>query len=149
MEENFKPGKIFDNANKIIEAYHLALQPLCKDTGFPPVALDILLFIANNPEKATAKEMCKIRGFKSGIVSVHIDRLVVSGFLERSTVPSDRRKTFLKCTDKAKPIVLEGQNIQKQFGSKLLKGISKEEILTMKEVLRKMENNISDLIMKG
>lgn len=147
--EEFKPSKIFNNANKIIEGYHLVLQPLCKKTGLPPVALDILLFVANNPENATAKEMCKIRGFKSGIVSVHIDRLVVVGYLERFSVPNDRRKVLLRYTEKAKPIVLEGQSIQKQFVISLLDGVNEEEMTRVRKVLKKMENNLNNLIMKG
>ena len=99
MDGNFGPAKLFGNANKMIEAYHAALQPICKETGIPPLALDILLFIANNPENATAKEICKFRGFKSGIVSVHIERMAAGGLIERAEVPEDRRKTLLKATE--------------------------------------------------
>lgn len=65
------PGRtIFSHANKMTQAYHIMLTPLCKETGLPPLALDILLFLANNPEHNTAKDICRMRGHKSGIVSV-------------------------------------------------------------------------------
>lgn len=74
-EQNFTASQMFRNANRFIEAYHAALQPVCRDTGLPPMAVDILMFFANNPESGTAKDVCQCRGFKSGIVSVHVDRL--------------------------------------------------------------------------
>lgn len=67
MNEKIKPAKFFNNANKTIKAYHRVLQPLCKESNIPPLALDILLYAANNPENATAKEICKFRGFKPGM----------------------------------------------------------------------------------
>ena len=70
------PSRIFNHAQKFLEAYHAVLQPLCREAGLPPMALDILLFIANNPEQATASGICQLRGLKPGIVSVHVDRLV-------------------------------------------------------------------------
>ena len=73
-EQNFTASQMFRNANRFIEAYHAALQPVCRDTGLPPMAVDILMFFANNPESGTAKDVCQCRGFKSGIVSVHVDR---------------------------------------------------------------------------
>ena len=68
------PGRtIFSHANKMTQAYHIMLTPLCKETGLPPLAMDILLFLANNPEHNTAKDICRMRGHKSGIVSVHVE----------------------------------------------------------------------------
>ena len=94
-EMNFSASKMFGNANRFIEAYHRTLHPLCLETGIPPMALDILLFVANNPENATANDICRCRGLKPGIVSVHVDRLVNCGLLTREEVPGDRRKTLL------------------------------------------------------
>ena len=60
------PGRtIFSHANKMTQAYHIMLAPLCKETGLPPMALDILLFLANDPEHNTAKDICRMRGHKS------------------------------------------------------------------------------------
>ena len=73
---------IFSHANKMTQAYHVMLAPLCREAGMPPLAMDILLFLANNPEHDTAKDICRLRGHKSGIVSVHVERLVNDGLLE-------------------------------------------------------------------
>ncbi len=56
-EWNFTASKLFCNANKLIEAYQTVLQPLCKELGIPPMAVDILMFFANNPDSSTAKDL--------------------------------------------------------------------------------------------
>ena len=142
----FSPSKIFNNANKTIEAYHLTLSPLCKKTGIPPLALDILLFIANNPDNATAKDVCRLRGFKSGIVSVHVERLVSYGLLDRVSDGSDRRKVILKPTEKSSEIIEDGQRIQKEFAAAILNGLSKEDLELMRNTMIKIENNVDSVI---
>lgn len=145
MKEQFSMSKVFDHANKVIKAYHNQLQPLCKQTDLPPLALDILLFIANNPEKATAKEICLIRGVKSGIVSVHIERLVQNGLLERASVAGDRRKTMLVPTSLAEEIIKRGRAIQKAFAEKLACGISQTDMLVWKSILETVDRNLEQL----
>ena len=81
-KEPMRGATLFSHANKMTQAYHVMLTPLCKETGLPPLALDILLFLANNPEHNTAKDICRVRGHKPGIVSVHVERLVNDGLLE-------------------------------------------------------------------
>ncbi len=49
LEPNFVAATMLRNANKFAEAYYRALQPLCLETDLPPLAVDILLFLANNP----------------------------------------------------------------------------------------------------
>ncbi len=118
------PGRtIFSHANKMTQAYHIMLTPLCKETGLPPLAMDILLFLANNPEHNTAKDICRMRGHKSGIVSVHVERLVNDGLLERREMPGDRRQTRLICTEQAQALIERGRQVQWQFGRRLLEGI--------------------------
>lgn len=48
-KEPMRGATLFSHANKMTKAYHIMLTPLCKETGLPPLAMDILLFLANNP----------------------------------------------------------------------------------------------------
>lgn len=149
IEQNFTASQMFRNANRFIEAYHAALQPVCRDTGLPPMAVDILMFFANNPESGTAKDVCQCRGFKSGIVSVHVDRLVNEGFLSRREVPGDRRKTRLVCTDAAAEVVERGRALQKAFAQKLVDGLSEEDIAVFHNCLTVIGDNIEDIRKNG
>lgn len=146
---NFTASRIFNAANRFIEAYHAALQPICKDTGLPPMAVDILMFVANNPDRNTAGDICRCRGLKTGIVSVHIDRLVNEGLLLRQAVPGDRRKTQLVCTEKAGSIIEKGRELQKSFAQKLLVGISDADVEVFHNCLTVLSNNIEEIRKSG
>ena len=146
---NFTGSRIFNAANRFIEAYHAVLQPICKDTGLPPMAVDILMFIANNPDSNTAGDICRCRGLKTGIVSVHIDRLVNEGLLLRQAVPSDRRKTQLVCTEKTGSIIETGRELQKSFAQKLLAGMSDADIEVFHNCLTNLSNNIENIRTSG
>ena len=83
-------------------------------------ALDILLFLANNPDYKTARDIVEVRHIKANLVSMNVDKLVQEGYLERYAVASDRRKTKLLCTSKAGPIIRRGRAVQNAFFKRLL-----------------------------
>lgn len=146
---NFTASKMFNSANRFVEAYHAALLPICRDTGLPPMAVDILMFVANNPDNDTAKDICRCRGLKAGIVSVHIDRLVNEGLLLRRDVPDDRRKNRLVCTEAAGGIIERGRELQKNFAQRLLSGLSDSEIEVFHNCLTILGNNIDEIRKNG
>lgn len=69
----------------------------------------------NNLQYKNAADIVKIRGIKANLVSIHVERLVQEGYLERREVPGDRRKTELICTRKAEHVWRQGCEIQKTF----------------------------------
>ena len=149
FDKGITPVQIFGTSNRFIEAYHTVLQPMCKATGLPPLAVDILMFAANNPEHATARNVCKYRGLKPGIVSVHVERLVSEGLLERREVPGDRRQTLLVCTAKAAPIVEEGHRLQKIFAKNLVAGLSEADKEAFKKTMALLSHNLDEIRKNG
>lgn len=143
------PIRVFSNANRFIEAYHAVLQPLCKESGLPPMAVDILMFAANNPDYATARNICQYRGMKPSIVSVHVERLVSEGYLERQNVPGDRRQTLLVCTEKAQPMVEQGRTLQKRFSERLTMGLSDADKEALHKAMTLLDNNIEEIRKNG
>ncbi len=133
---------MFANAARFADAYHAALSPLCAETGLPPAATDILLFLANNPGCETAGAICRMRGLKPAIVSFHIDRLVSEGFLLRQSVPGDRRKTALVLTEKAESVVERGRRLQKAFADRLIDGLSEEDLAHFRRCVAAFDRNI-------
>lgn len=133
-------------ARKIALAYEKALLPLAKEMEMPHTAVSILLFIANNPDYATAKDICDLRGLKRPIVSAHVERLVQEGYIERRAVPGDRRKDALVCTAKASGIVEAGRERQSAFAEAILSGISEQERTVMAQCFHVMNKNIDKLI---
>lgn len=111
--------------------------------------MDILLFLANNPEHNTAKDICRVRGHKPGIVSVHVERLVNDGLLERREMPGDRRQTRLICTERAQDIITRGREIQWKFGLRLMEGISKEDHEIMRRCFERIDINLDEICKGG
>ncbi len=132
-------------AKKLGLAYEQALLPLSKDTGIPYTAIGILLFLANNPDFATARDVCAFRGLKRANVSVHVERLVHEGLLERKACPGDRRKALLVCTEKAQPIIDTGRRVQERFTKSVICGLTEEEFKVMEHCFQVMNGNIDQL----
>lgn len=149
LDTGITPIRVFSNAARFIEAYHRVLQPLCRESGLPPLAVDILMFAANNPEYATAKNICKYRGMKPSIVSVHVERLVGEGYLQRQEVPGDRRQTLLICTERAKPLIEHGRDLQRQFSERLTLGMSDADREALHKAMTLLDNNIEDIRKNG
>ena len=75
---------------KTAQAYNAVCKPLCQELGLSQTALDILLFLANNPDYKTARDIVEVRHIKANLVSMNVDKLVQEGYLERYAVASDR-----------------------------------------------------------
>ena len=111
-------------SRRFADAYAAAMRPLAQETGLPQGAVDILLFLANNPGLDTARDICACRGLKPGIVSLNVETLTAGGYITRQSVPGDRRKCRLVCTPKAEPIVSRGRALQEAFFARMTEGVS-------------------------
>ena len=111
-------------SRRFADAYAAAMRPLAQETGLPQGAVDILLFLANNPGLDTARDICACRGLKPGIVSLNVENLTAGGYITRHSVPGDRRKCRLVCTPKAEPIVSRGRALQEAFFARMTEGVS-------------------------
>ena len=63
-----------ETVKKFTLAYRKMCKPLCKELELPQTALDILLFLGNNPAYSTARDIVEIRRIKANLVSMHVDR---------------------------------------------------------------------------
>ncbi len=127
------------------DAYAAWMQPLNQQHQLPPNGLDILLFLANNPGKDTARDICRCRQLKPGLVSIAVEKLVQAGYLQRQSVPGDRRKDRLVCTEAAAAIIEEGRRQQEAFGRKLNEGLTQEDTACILHCLNVVDQNLKQL----
>ena len=120
--------RFYTYAKRFEEAYTTVMRPLTVELKMAQPAVDILLFLANNPGMDTARDICTYRHLKPSIVSFHVDNLVQQGYLERQAIPEDRRKCRLVCTDKAAPVIRRGRAVQETFSRQLTEGLTPEEL---------------------
>ena len=142
MENFLTAAKLHVHAKRFMDAYSAAMQPLSREFAIPQTAAEILLFLANNPENRTAKDICTMRRLKPGIVSLHVDTLVTLGFLERKRVPGDRRKLRLEPTEKASSIIARGRQMQERFAQTLAQGLSPEELSCFARCMETISQNL-------
>lgn len=135
-------------ARNFYQAYCIRCKSLCRELRMPQTAFDILMFMANNPQYNTAKDIVELRGLKANLVSVNVERLVREGYLDRNAFPGDRRKTILACTPKAKPIVRRGQELQELFFEEIFRDVDEASRENFHRVMEQVGRNLNN-IMKG
>ena len=132
--------------NKMAHAYSVICKPLCQEMKLPQTAFDILMFLSNNPQYKTARDIVEVRKIKANLVSINVDKLVKEGYLERREVAGDRRKTELVCTSKVDFIIEKGRVVQKTFKDILFNNMDD----SVKEILFKgmeiMEDNLDRIL---
>ena len=128
----------FEFAEKISRTYSDECRPLCHELKLPQTAFDIIMFLANNPEYKTARDIVEIRKIKANLVN--------EGYLERKPVENDRRKTELVCTKKAETVIERGRRIQQQFTADLFAGIDEEQKKQLIIVMEQLDNNLDEII---
>lgn len=129
-------------SSKMMKAYEAACQPVCKKYQLNQTCLDVILFLANNPEYNTAKDLWKIRGIRSGNASVAIETLVKRGYLKREADPQDRRRQRLLLTERAGDAVALGRQAQLAFGEQVKDGITEEELQLYWKISEQIRENV-------
>lgn len=81
-------SQVYTYTRRILDAYTVVMQPLSAELDMAPNAVDILLFLANNPGLDTARDICTYRRLKPGIVSFHVDKLVREGICCAHATPA-------------------------------------------------------------
>ena len=134
---------------KLLEVYNDSCKPLCKELKLPQTAFDILMFLANNPQYQTARDIVKIRNIKANLVSINVDKLVQEGYLTREEVKGDRRKTKLICTKQAQSVIKQGQKLQRDFVAQIFANTSQEEKQVFIKVMETMDENLNHILKGG
>ena len=134
--------KMIAIGRKLANIYAELSAPICRRYGLNQTCFDVLLFCANNPENNTARDICAVRGIKSGIASVAVETLIQNGYMTRESDPADRRIRRLIPTEKAIPLIDEGRTMQKRFADTLRSGITQDELASFMTMTDKLEKNI-------
>ena len=133
-------------AIKTAQAYNAVCKPLCQELKLPQTAFDILMFLANNPDRRTASDIVEFRHIKANLVSMNVDRLVKEWYLERRAVAGDRRKTELLCTEKAGPIIARGRAVQNAFFKRLLDHVEPADQEVFFRTMELIGKNLDEII---
>ena len=133
---------IYTAVRRFETAYASAMRPLAEQLSMAQPAVDILLFLANNPEQNRAADIVRGRGMSKGHVSLSLRSLEDRGLVACQADGTDRRAVHLALTDGAGEIAEDGRAVQREFIRRLREGITPEESAVILSVTRKMGDNI-------
>ena len=98
---------------KTAQAYSAMCKPLCQELKLPQTAFDILMFLANNPDCTTARDIVEIRKIKANLVSVNVDTSGaggVSGAVRRGRATAARPSCC--APTRQQPVIARGREVQ-------------------------------------
>lgn len=130
----------------ILKYYNSLFDDLIKEYQISQIEIDILAFLANNPEYHYAQEIVDVRGISKAHVSIAVEKLVKRGFLNRETDPKNRRCNILKITDEASELITKIQDVQSYYTKQVYQGMSKKDKENFNYYLSKMYQNIGGKI---
>lgn len=135
----------FDSALRAKKKYSQLLDPICEEWGLTRNELDVMLFLANNPQYDRAADIVTRRGIAKSHVSLSVGNLEKRGFLTRRFDENDRRTVHLTLSEEAKAIALTARECQIHFFSRIFKGLTREELVLWKNLYAKVCENIEHL----
>lgn len=136
---------IMTMAAKAGRIYEQFCAPVCREYRLSQTAFDVLLFLANNENFNTARDIFRMRGIKSGIVSVTVENLIRVGYLRRENDPKDRRIQRLILLPESAAAIEAGKRAQAAFFEALMKDILPEEREVFAELTGKLIRTIDQL----
>lgn len=107
--------------------YQRFCQNVIREWNLNDTAFQVLMFLANHPQFNTARDVCRMRGIKTGIASIAVEQLIQMGYLQRKTDPNDRRIQRLYVTQDADQLIWQGRQAQKDFAQAITGALSQEE----------------------
>ena len=129
----------FDTMARAQKGYARLLEPICKKWDLTRNELDVILFLANNPDYDRAVDIVNHRGLAKSHVSMSVTNLERLGLVEKVPDPTDRRTIHLKLTEKAKEITECGCRVQQQFMDYLHQGVTQEQMEMMRLFAERVE----------
>ena len=121
--------------------YAYQFTPLLERTGLTMREVHVLLFLANNPDYDTARDVTLYRGMSKSQVSQAVELLCAEGLLQRTPDGTDRRMVHLSITQEGRPLARECQALQERCGARLLDGLAPEQVRQLRELLATVLDN--------
>ena len=99
------------------------------------------LYYIDREKKLTQKELALAMASKEATIARLIDRMVKEGLVKRVQTETDKRKNYIKLTNKGSKINHEASLIVERFKDQTIKDIPDKDLDTFKRVLQMMVEN--------
>lgn len=130
-------SEIIRFSRQMTRLYSAAFAPITQTSPLTMRELHILLFLANNPQFDSAKDIVQYRGLLKSQVSQGVEVLCQQGILRRLPDSADRRCVHLVITDLGQPIATQAQQLQSQWWSALNAELTPQEQVQTQHLIQK------------
>lgn len=127
------------------DVYSKKISQAASQCSLSKVEADVLLFLANNPQYDTARDVVEYRGFSKAFVSGAVELLLEKRLISIAVSKTDRRFQHLSVTDAADPHLEVLKNTQQEFIKELTRGVQPADIASFQKVVEQFINNISNM----
>lgn len=128
--------------------YDKKIKGMAEGYGLAPAEVNVLLFLANNPEYDTARDISEMRFLPKSCVSKAVDSLTRRGFLTSREDEKDRRILHLFILPAADGVVRDAQQNQQEFFSCAYQDFTPDERQTLDALTEKLLTNIKEALEK-
>ena len=129
--------------------YESQMDAVSRAQDLARVELDILLFLANNPQFDTATDIVERRCISKAHVSQSVKSLEQRGYLERRYAGDNRRTIHLHLLEGAQAAVDAGRQAHARCLAALLDGFSAAECEQLRSYLSRISDNAWAQMKKG
>lgn len=131
-------------SHQIKKTYSCLCDPVIQKYHITRCELDILLFLYNNPELNTAKDIVDKRGIIKSQASMGIERLIQKEYIKVKRDEYDKRKYRIYLLDSSMEIVEDGLKVQQTFNDILFKNVTDYEQEILQNILEKIYQNTKE-----
>ena len=124
------------------DLYTKMLSSLCAEYGFTLSEILVLLFLANNPEYDTAKDIAEKLKLAKSHVSVSVRNLEENGYIKGSFSGANHRTIHLVLCEKSSPVVSAARQRIEDFKTVVMNGFESDEQVQFKDYLKRVTDNI-------
>lgn len=117
-------------------------EHIAEELKLSQLEIDILLFLRNQPEFSTARDIAAYRGFAKSNVSNAVETLRQKGYLSVLTDPNNRKVQRLCLSPERETAIARLRQCQKMEFSLTLADISDEEYHMLHDLMERLDANV-------
>jgi DNA-binding MarR family transcriptional regulator len=127
------------------DVYSRHLTRAARQAGLTRPEADALIFLHNNGDLDTARDIVEYRGFSKAYVSGAVEGLLARGLLTVRVDKADRRYQHLCLTQAALPLARSLRKTQEAFVARLLAGLTPSERVALRAAMGRMNANLMEM----
>jgi len=132
-----------DFVSSFTELYDRQMAPISKAHDLTSMELSILLFLANNPNYDTAKDIVSKRNLTKSHVSISLRELEERGFVKKERRNGNNKTLHIVLLPASHKAVYEGQKAQAEFFSTIMSDFSKKDTEIFLSYIARINENIT------